>query len=156
MSGFLIAVSAAVFLLFCFFVAKKLDAFLERQTDRRETLRIGMEYPGMEKTVAEEIGSLGDTFPGYELSLTGGEREELCRMLESGTIDIAILESVPEQEPFRCVTKPMQLSPVTSEETGLPVVRQLSDLKTAFILMRSAENTALCGVFYRLLTGKSS
>lgn len=49
MSGFLIAVSAAVFLLFCFFVAKKLDAFLERQADRREILRIGMEYPGMEK-----------------------------------------------------------------------------------------------------------
>ena len=76
MSGFLIAVSAAVFLLFCFFVAKKLDAFLERQADRREILRIGMEYPGMEKTVAEEIGSLGDTFPGYELSLTGGNREK--------------------------------------------------------------------------------
>ena len=156
MSGFLITLSAAFFLVLGFLAVKKTDAFLNHQTDKSDMLRIGMEYPGMEKTVAEETEALFDTYPGYELFLIGGNREELCRMLRSGAIDIAILESVPDKEPFACVAKPMQLFSVTSEETGLPIVRKLSEARTAFVLVRSVDRTELCGVFYNLLTGKSS
>ena len=90
MSGFLITLSAAFFLVLGFLAVKKTDAFLNHQTDKSDMLRIGMEYPGMEKTVAEETEALVDTNPGYELFLIGGNREELCRMLRSGAIDIAI------------------------------------------------------------------
>ena len=156
MSWILISFSAAVLLVLGFWAVKKLDAFLTHQDDKSGVLRIGMEYPGMEKTVAEEMELLVDTYPGCELFLIGGNREELCRMLRSGAIDVAVLESASDKEPFICVAKPMKIFSVTSEMTGLPIVRRLSGTETAFVLMRSVDSTDICGEFYRLLTGKNS
>ena len=155
MNVVLVSLSAAAFLLFGFFVVKKVDAFLNHQGDKGDMLRIGMEYPGMEETLAEEIKLLDDKYPGFALRLIGGNSEELCQMLKTDEIDIAILEKAPDKNAFVCVTKPLRILPVISEKTGQPIVRQLSDLKTSFILKRSAAGTELCGMFYRLLIGES-
>lgn len=155
MSEILIALSAAAFFVFGCFVIRRIDILLNQNDTESVELRIGVEYPGMEAVIAEELGILNDRRPDLRLSLISAGKDCLVSVLADGSVDIAVFADAPEGVGCTYVRRTMHKAAVVSTATGLPIIPDNTDHTAVYIAHKAVGSTALCREFFRLLTDES-
>ncbi|MBP5245998.1 MAG: hypothetical protein J6036_06055, partial [Clostridia bacterium] len=146
--------SVAGIFLYGFYAAKKIDGILNKSGSERETLRIGLEYPGIEAVLEKEINVLAAKYPLVEISLTSAEKETLYKELEKGGIDFAVTGSEPENKEFSYVRKELVNSAVISERTGLPIARE-NENHFAFVVWKTTDNSQAKNRFLQSLKAEA-